>query len=182
MKIVDPVKVENGENAEDNMQKLISISQLFLDTIIDSVEICPLPFRDMASHLRKEVKKKFPESGFFFFLNFFFFFLYIFFQKSKKKGLEHSVGGFLFLRFFCPAILSPDTNDVVPSSSINKEARRALILISKSLQNLSNGIKFGKKETYMEKMNVFIDENSQKLNKFFDVISVNKKILKKKIN
>jgi len=78
-----------------------------------------------------------------------------------------TIGGFIFLRFFCPAVSSPEAYGIVeepPSAS----ARRLLILITKVLQNLSNDVEFGSKEPYMTKMNDFIQSNRVKLVTFYD--------------
>jgi len=101
----------------------------------------------MAHHLQAEVVKRFPDSR------------------------HTSVGGFIFLRFFCPVILSPDANGIVESSSLDQDARRALILISKSLQNLANGIQFGAKESYMNDMNKFISDNLEECRGFLDELA-----------
>lgn len=42
------------------------------------------------------------------------------------------------------------------ASALDNDSRRALILISKSLQNLANGIQFGAKESYMNVCSVLI--------------------------
>lgn len=63
-------------------------------------------------------------------------------------------------------MISPDTFGLT-QTPVDKEHRRPLTLICKSLQNLSNNIHFGKKESYMLPMNQFIDSNLEKTNKFF---------------
>ena len=42
-----------------------------------------------------------------------------------------------------------------------QEARRALILVAKVLQNLANGVKFGNKEAFMEVYVVVIARNDE---------------------
>eukprot|EP01133_Synstelium_polycarpum_P005675 gene5675-6554_t len=141
---LDPDKVADTTG---NCSRLMAICQEFLDAIYNSIEACPLPFREMANHLQSEVVKIFPESKY------------------------TSVGGFFFLRFFCPCILSPDANGVVDSSSLTMESRRALILVSKVLQNVSNGLLFGTKETYMKEMNPFLDTHMDECRSFLDNIA-----------
>jgi len=140
---VDPEKAP-GENHSENMRKLISMTNNFLDAIINSFDWCPLPFRIIASHLQEEVFKKYPQSK------------------------HTAIGGFIFLRFFCPGVMSPDSQGILTEGVIDGVARRALILISKSLQNLSNGLEFGKKEPFMEDMNVFIRDNMPRVQEYFD--------------
>ncbi|EGC37443.1 hypothetical protein DICPUDRAFT_53972 [Dictyostelium purpureum] len=138
---------EKTANTEGNVQRLAQICQEFLESIYNSIDQCPLPFREMANHLQNEVVKIFPESK------------------------HTSVGGFIFLRFFCPCILSPDTCGVSDSASLTMEARRALILVSKTLQNVANGVVFGSKETYMKDMNSFLENNMDSCKVFLDKIS-----------
>lgn len=145
---VDPAKIKNGETVEVNTQKLTDTCNIFIRAIFDSLPNCPIPFREMAQHLQAEVIKRFPDNR------------------------HTSVGGFIFLRFFCPVILSPDANGLVDSSVLNSDARRALILISKVLQNLANGIQFGAKESYMNEMNKFITDNITECRNFLDELAV----------
>lgn len=102
----------------------------------------------MAHHLQAEVLKRFPENKY------------------------SSVGGFIFLRFFCPAILSPDSNGLYSGPPLDSKSRRPLILICKGLQNLANGIKFGSKEVFMDEMNNFIADNTTSTHAFFDALVV----------
>jgi GTPase-activator protein for Ras-like GTPase len=51
------------------------------------------------------------------------------------------VGGFLFLRFICPAVVTPHRYGLTKSAPSPK-AGRTLVLISKLLQNLANGVEF----------------------------------------
>lgn len=60
----------------------------------------------------------------------------------------------------------------MPPGVIPKDARRALMLVSKTLQQLGNGILFENKEDYMKLVNPFISENLEPLRAFFDDISV----------
>lgn len=142
---VDPEKKE--ENHEQNMQTLMTICQGFLDAIVGSIGACPVPFLVMAAHLRDEVVRSYPEAKY------------------------TSVGGFIFLRFFCPAILSPDSVNPPLLPNVEAKTRRALILVSKCLQNLANGIEFGVKEPYLVPMNVFISNNDATVKSFFDSLA-----------
>eukprot|EP01117_Protostelium_nocturnum_P010171 TRINITY_DN3636_c0_g1_i1.p1 TRINITY_DN3636_c0_g1~~TRINITY_DN3636_c0_g1_i1.p1 ORF type:complete len:1020 (-),score=389.37 TRINITY_DN3636_c0_g1_i1:53-3112(-) len=83
------------------------------------------------------------------------------------------VGGFLLLRYFNPALYSPEAYGLLPEGkSLRPVGRRNLVLISKVLQNLSNGLEFGKKEQYMMVANPFIIANKERMEKYFqDVVS-----------
>ncbi|KAL6065950.1 Ras GTPase activation domain containing protein [Balamuthia mandrillaris] len=142
---VNPAKAEQ-EDVSQNMQKLLNMCQRIVDRIFASTDECPRPFRVMANHLQKECVKRFAD--------------------SRHK----SIGGFIFLRFFCPAILSPDSRGLV-EPPMAPEARRPLILISKAIQNLANEVPFGAKEEYMSPVNAFIERNQERCRSFFDEIA-----------
>ena len=65
------------------------------------------------------------------------------------------VGGLFFLRFVCPALTVP-TEMGVWEGDLTVEAKRALLLITKILMNLSNGVRFGKKVREIEIFFVFV--------------------------
>jgi neurofibromin 1 len=81
-----------------------------------------------------------------------------------------AVGSFIFLRFFCPAIVSPDTVDLdVPSDA---QVRRALLLVTKVIQNIVNGVGFGVKEPHMKVLNGFLEKNKAVVMAFLSGIAV----------
>lgn len=142
---VDPNKAREGENLEFNLARLVEMSQKLLDVIVRSVNEFPMPLRVLASHLMEEVGKKFP---------------------THKHT---SVGGFVFLRYLCPALLSPSVYGLIDNTS--QDVSRPLVLVSKMLQNVSNGIEFGAKENFMSNANRFIMDNLDRVRNFFDAIT-----------
>lgn len=143
---IDPSKAPN-ENLKENLENLKAITLKFFEAIVNSIDQCPIPFRIMASHLKDEVVKIYPEARY------------------------SSIGGFIFLRFFCPAILSPESASPPLLTTVPNNVRRVLVLISKILQNLASGVKFGSKEAYLTELNSFIDENDERCKKFLHEIS-----------
>jgi GTPase-activator protein for Ras-like GTPase len=111
---VDPRKLKSTRDRAANMKRLLLSCQNFLDWILTSTSNAPFTFRLISNKLFTEVGAKFPQSKY------------------------SSVGGFLFLRFFCPAIISPEGHNVIPDAP-NAIARRSLVLIAKAQQNLANG-------------------------------------------
>ena len=65
------------------------------------------------------------------------------------------IGGYIYLRFFNPVIVTPDAMNIIATKP-NRIQRRNLILVAKVLQNLSNGLLFGDKEIYMKVLNQYI--------------------------
>lgn len=55
------------------------------------------------------------------------------------------IGGFFFLRFFCPVLIDPTGNKII-SEQLSATARRTIVIATKIIQNISNGLEFGKKE------------------------------------
>lgn len=143
---IDPQK-NSGNDITENIERLNSVSQLFFDSIVSNIDACPIPFKVIAHHLKEEVTRSHPQAK------------YI------------SVAGFIFLRFICPVILSPDSTEPPLIQSLSSKLRRTLILISKCLQNLANGVDFSSKEAFMQPMNNFVHSNTEKLHLFLDEIS-----------
>lgn len=146
---VDAVLLEEGEDdltLKVNKYQLLLTAQQMLTSILRSIKSVPIEFRVLCHHLKHEVTPKFPESKY------------------------TSVGGFIFLRFFNPAINLPESYGLSREPP-SKEARRVFVLITKTLQSLANGIKLGGKEEHMSKLNDFIDENQESINRFFDELA-----------
>lgn len=93
--------------------------------------------------------------------------------RSQRKYPEASdfaicslIGGFFFLRFINPAVVTPQAYmlvDGVPA----KHPRRTLTLIAKMLQNLANKPSYAK-EAYMMSLNPFVDKNKARINQFLN--------------
>lgn len=103
------------------------VTQKILSRICSSAEEAPTNFRDICHHIFNRVEEKWPD-------------------HSLK-----SVGAFVFLRFFTPAIMTPYAYGLVPSEPA-PVAQRMLILVAKVLQNAANDVEFGRKEAYMMKV------------------------------
>lgn len=89
---------------------------------------------------------------------------------DRFPNSRHSaVGSFIFLRFFCPAIVSPESIDLDVNPD-TRETRRALLLITKVIQNLANNVVF--KEPHMKVLNSFLSDNIKQVTKFLSDIAV----------
>lgn len=76
------------------------------------------------------------------------------------------IGGFFFLRFINPAIVTPQAYMLVDGLP-SKHPRRTLTLIAKLLQNLANKPSYAK-EAYMMTLNPFVENNKARINKFLN--------------
>ncbi|KAG9027475.1 Ras GTPase activating protein ira2 [Tulasnella sp. JGI-2019a] len=141
---MDPSRVREGESLEENEASLTLICQAFLDVICESVAIIPPIFREVCHHIATTVTAMYPEAKY------------------------AAVGGFMFLRFICPAIISPSSVDIeLPPD--NPSMQRGLVLITKIIQNLANNILFGK-EAFMTNMNGFLSKNIMPVTRFLSEI------------
>jgi len=144
---VFPSKLPQSEALTQNIEKLKNWSQIILDRIVNSVEECPWQIRVICHHLKVEVSKKFPKVG------------------------NRIIGGYIFLRYFCPAIMVPEFFHLI-SEVPSPVVRRALVLITKCLQNVANNTNFGgDSEPYLKTMNQFIESNVQIVKTYFEKIS-----------
>lgn len=131
---LDPGRTSNMEEIQKNEIQLKYLTKVFLVEICKSTKDIPNSFRWICYTISSCVFDRFPEAKF------------------------TAVGAFIFLRFFCPAIVAPDSEGLI-NKSPNKEMRRGLLLIAKIVQNLANNVLFGAKEPYMIPLNEFLTQN-----------------------
>jgi len=105
---VDPNKKAPNDDLNANLERLRQTSQMFLDSVIGSTDKCPIQFRKICKILIEAVSRKFPEDA--------------------LSGVRN----FIFLRYICPAILSPPKTFGLPE--LSPQSRRTLVLISKIIQ------------------------------------------------
>lgn len=125
---------------------LAHLAGALLNALFSAPGHVPEGFRDLFASVRAEVLQRFPE------------------MEDKV------VGGFFFLRFICPALVAPEQWGLVAGPP-SQGMRRALILISKVVQNVANEVEFGDKEAYMMPMNGFIKEYIPRMKHFLGDIS-----------
>jgi len=140
---IDPSKMKGDQDAFTNMLALQLVVQKMLVQIKRSGPRVPPEFREIFSHIAVELRRKYP------------------------GAVTSTIGGFIFLRFINPAILLPESYGLSTHPPI-ESARRQLLLVTKVLQNLSNGVLFGKKEEFMISVNPFIEQNQKSCNDFLD--------------
>ncbi|XP_055716745.1 ras GTPase-activating protein raskol isoform X4 [Phlebotomus papatasi] len=89
---------------------------------------------------------------------------------NREDMADNLISASIFLRFLCPAILSPSlfniTNEL-PSA----RATRNLTLVAKTLQTLANFTRFQAKEGFMEFLNDFLEQEATRMKEFLHLIS-----------
>ncbi|KAJ4861951.1 GTPase-activator protein for ras-like GTPase domain-containing protein [Trichoderma breve] len=129
---------------EPRLTMLIEIANGFLSTIIEGLEEAPYGIRWICKQIRSLTKRKYPD--------------------ANDQIICTLIGGFFFLRFINPAIVTPKSYMLIDGTPAERP-RRTLTLIAKMLQNLANKPSYSK-EPYMAKLQPFIQQNKDRINKF----------------
>ena len=137
---------EEQQLLNQNLLHLRELAQSFFESIISSINRLPRILTDILALITKRVLVRFP--------------------KIPHTESFSFLGPIIFLRFICPAVAMPNHHGVT-NIPLPPHVSRALILISKMLQNLSNGVEFGIKEKYMLGLNTFIVQNRFTLRSYF---------------
>lgn len=136
---------------QPRLDALIHLANLFLETIISQLEQVPYGIRWICKQIKLLTKAKYPE--------------------ASEWSVCSLIGGFFFLRFINPAIVTPQSYMIVEKQP-SQNPRRTLTLIAKMLQNLANKPAHNK-ETYMTALALFSEANKDRvaefLNKLCDV-------------
>ncbi|GMT32805.1 hypothetical protein PFISCL1PPCAC_24102, partial [Pristionchus fissidentatus] len=146
---VDPLKMPgvSASSLEKNRATLMRCVETAWGKIINSTHMLPVELREVFADLRSRL------------------------EESKRGELSNNlISSSIFLRYLCPAILSPSLFNLVTEYPSGKAAR-SLTLIAKTLQTLANFTRFGGKEHYMEFMNSFVEHEWQHMEDFLNKIS-----------
>ncbi|CAG8946074.1 unnamed protein product [Penicillium salamii] len=146
---VDPSRVPRHEDLERNWRNLTALTTSVWKSIAGSASRCPPELRRIFRHVRACADDRYGD-----------------FLRSVTYS---SVSGFLFLRFFCPAILNPKLFGLLKDHP-RPRAQRTLTLIAKALQGLANMTTFGNKEPWMEPMNKFLVGHRSEFKDFVDSV------------
>lgn len=148
------VKSVTPEEAAENPQvkaiidkrvvQLTQVASYFLDTIITGLEETPYGIRWICKQIRSLSKRKYPD--------------------AQDQTICTVIGGFFFLRFINPAIVTPRSYMLIEQTPA-ENPKRILTYIAKILQNLANKPSYAK-EPYMAVLQPFIQANKERMNNF----------------
>uniref|UniRef100_A0AAX7TKG1 Neurofibromin n=1 Tax=Astatotilapia calliptera TaxID=8154 RepID=A0AAX7TKG1_ASTCA len=159
---VDPTRLEQGENLEENQRNLLQITERFFQAIISSSGEFPPQLRSVChclyqatchSLLNKATVKEKKESK-----------KAVVSQRFPQNSIG-AVGSAMFLRFINPAIVSPYETGILDKKPLPR-IERGLKLMSKILQSIANHVLFTKEE-HMRPFNDFVKSNFDSARRFF---------------
>ncbi|SPP85358.1 GTPase-activating protein isoform X2 [Drosophila guanche] len=113
---IDPSKVKDRSAVDTNLHNLKDYVERVFQAITKSADRCPKVLCQIFHDLRECAGKHFP---------------------SNREVRYSVVSGFIFLRFFAPAILGPKLFDLT-TERLDPQTNRTLTLISKTIQSLGN--------------------------------------------
>lgn len=123
---------------------LMEIANNFLTTIINGLDETPYGIRWICKQIRSLSRRKYPD--------------------AQDQTICTLIGGFFFLRFINPAIVTPRSYMLIDATPA-ENPKRTLTYIAKMLQNLANKPSYAK-EPYMAKLQPFVHQNKDRINKF----------------
>ncbi|XP_053987789.1 ras GTPase-activating protein raskol isoform X1 [Hylaeus anthracinus] len=144
---VDPLKVASVAALHKQQQNLRNAVELAWSRILASHAHFPLELRECFRIFRERLA-----------------------DMCREDIADNLISASIFLRFLCPAILSPSLFNITHEYP-NEKAARNLTLVAKTLQTLANFTRFQGKENFMEFMNDLLEREAPSMKNFLQLIS-----------
>ncbi|XP_059479268.1 GTPase-activating protein isoform X2 [Neocloeon triangulifer] len=155
---VDPLRLDKPEEAAANLENLVGYVKQVFKAITSSALQCPALMCEAFHQLQQIACSFFP---------------------TNNEVRYSVISGFIFLRFFAPAILGPRLFDLT-TETIDPVTYRTLTLISKTVQSLGNLVSCRagqtvscRKEEYMEPVHraSYTEDHINAVRQFLEIIS-----------
>ena len=144
---IDPIKVASNEVLGLHRQSLLSVVRQVWQRIVKSHAYFPVQLQRCFYKIRQYLA-----------------------HVGKPEVGDNLISSCIFLRYLCPAVLTPslfNLTDQYPS----EKANRNLTLVAKTLQTLANFTRYESKENSMEFLNPFLNEETETMKTFLRQIS-----------
>jgi Ras GTPase-activating-like protein IQGAP2/3 len=130
------------------VKRLIAIADVFFSEITGSLAHLPYGIRWICRLLHDLAEENFPD--------------------AKQDDIMKIVSYFVYYRFFNLAIITPDEYDII-DRDLPPVARKNLVAVAKTLQNLFNLILFdAKKQSWMAPVNTWIKGKMDEVREYFE--------------
>ncbi|EJS41849.1 ira2p [Saccharomyces arboricola H-6] len=136
---IEKLKPEDPD-AEHQVDLFVKYMNELLEAISNSVSYFPPPLFYICQNIYKVACEKFPDHALI------------------------AAGSFVFLRFFCPALVSPDSENIIDISHLSE--KRTFISLAKVIQNIANGSENFSRWPALSSQKVFLKECSDRIFKF----------------
>lgn len=150
--VVDPEYAENDKEViaiiRERSKKIMALTGQILDSIYSSLDVIPYGIRWICKQIRLLTKRKYPE--------------------ATDLQICSMIGGFFFLRYLNPAIVTPHAHAIVTATP-SKQTLRSLTLVAKLIQHMANKPTHAK-EQYMFIMNPFVESRRSGLTNFLHTL------------
>ncbi|BFU22240.1 GTPase-activator protein for Ras family GTPase [Entamoeba histolytica HM-1:IMSS-B] len=141
---------------KENQNNLKCISIKIIDSLVQNVHQFPKEANTICNLIWTSLQGKYPEDA---------------------KLPSQLVGGILFLRVLCSFIATPDTNNLLlPGTKLIPSSRRKLILVSKTLQAISN-VSTNSFDSVLEQMKEVLIQQIPRLHELYRIVSLDSTIL-----
>lgn len=111
---LEPDRVSDLQEFTHNLDNFEKCVTELIGALEKNMPKMPCVFKEVCATIQSAVQPRFPESK------------------------ESAVSAFFFLRYICPALVSPDSNGLLEAAP-PPEIRRSLLLLAKVVQNMANG-------------------------------------------
>lgn len=130
----------------DNIEKLKSLAKEIIQTLLQTRDAIPHEINIIAAIIKEKVQAKFSDEW------------------------KIAIGGYLFLRIYCPIIFLPPEDFNCNLDHTKTDAKRSLVLLSKVLQSIAN-LRSISTDTIMEPFNEFVKKNIPIIETYFESVS-----------
>ncbi|KAL1922094.1 uncharacterized protein VTP21DRAFT_10736 [Calcarisporiella thermophila] len=135
-----------------HLQRLRVVTEEFLSAILGSLEKMPYGIRLIARELKDALGEKFPD--------------------EPESEVMKVIGNFVYYRYINPAIIAPETFDVV-ERVINPQQRKNLGQVAKMLHQIARGKPFmdGEGEMFFAPLNSYVLFSAGKFTEWFQAVT-----------
>lgn len=153
---LDPARIEanTDEEKEEQLAKnennLLKWVRVIWNRIVETSNDLPKSIKNQLQHIRKGFE--------------------IVALERNSRNILQCISVFLFLRFFCPLFLNPKLFKFT-ENHLTMGQTRNMLLLTKVLHNLSTLNQFGVKESWLERLNPFIEDLSDEVINYIDKVT-----------